>query len=460
MNSARRSSGSQKLAIKISTVIAALTCLTSEVQAQAAVTDSYSGDTTGEPGWNRPVGTGGLSFTGTNVPYEAIQIRITDAAAFFATIASASYDTYLHLYLGDFDPSAQHTNLVAGDDDGGAGLFSSITTAADGPFTEDQYTVVVSGFSNSSFGTYLLELGGALLGWGPSVEEQIEELKAVLEQGGRQTLLALAANVNRATGQSFVSRNASGFTKDGRSVVSWVKMAGIKSEHDSRSFQGTLTQVGADVALQPNLIAGAAVGFGGLAVNGTDLNYDGKQVLFQPYIGWSQNAWNGSASLVLGKIDYGTITTLSGAAAAEGQLLGINAEVARDMVLEDGTVVSLFTGVHAGRVKLNATSGTLAGAGLSDSVRFNETSLGVRVSKNFTDGLLSVGFSADQSSSNASNMLYSGSYDTSGWSGSTEISYRHHINDKAMLDAYVAAGGLGRDNRKSYTGSLQVTVNF
>lgn len=134
----------------------------------SALADSYviTGDTTGNPTWNRLYGSYPkyfLSGTGTNTPYAAFEFRIVDLMAFRAeTVAPTAYDTTLALYQNSFDPTDQFTNIISYNDDGGAGLLSRVTATSDGPVTLGDHVLVLSGFGNSHFGPFVLEIDGVL----------------------------------------------------------------------------------------------------------------------------------------------------------------------------------------------------------------------------------------------------------------------------------------------------------
>ena len=117
----------------------------------------YSGDTTGEPTWNRPSAFDALSVVGTDVPYQVQQFSVTTSGAYSMEVIAGSFDSYLHLYVGSFNPLDQLTNLLALDDDDGAGLFSLIVEPL---IAGTQYFLVTTGFSNTNYGTYTNEISG------------------------------------------------------------------------------------------------------------------------------------------------------------------------------------------------------------------------------------------------------------------------------------------------------------
>lgn len=68
------------------------------------------------------------------------------------TIASASFDTYLNVYSGSFNPENSCANIVASDDDGGVGVFSKISAS----FPAGTYVIVVTSYDGQDTGTYTL----------------------------------------------------------------------------------------------------------------------------------------------------------------------------------------------------------------------------------------------------------------------------------------------------------------
>jgi len=147
------------------------------LSAAQAQSDSYtfSGSlTTADAVFNRPVSLTTLSGLGTAVRYDLASLLGITPGNYTFRMLSTSFDPFLLLYAGAFDPAAPLTNLVALNDD----LASGITTAG---FTFNllagvNYTVVSTAFSNAGLGSYittvvpepgtyaLMGLGLALLG--------------------------------------------------------------------------------------------------------------------------------------------------------------------------------------------------------------------------------------------------------------------------------------------------------
>ena len=152
----------------ISSVVGAFALLaTLAVSSNTAQAQSFPGDTTGGPTWNRPLAGNPpippTSGVGTAVPYETLTFTVTASGPYaFNSIAAdfgnGPWDNYAFLYHTSFNPTDQFTNVIVGNDDfpniGTAG-FSSVNLTAGTP-----YIFVSTGFANDDFGPYLLEIGG------------------------------------------------------------------------------------------------------------------------------------------------------------------------------------------------------------------------------------------------------------------------------------------------------------
>ncbi|MBA4039454.1 MAG: hypothetical protein C0468_03880 [Planctomyces sp.] len=137
-----------------------LACAMASV-AHGQFTASFSGDTTGGLTFNRPVSLTALSVVGTDVAFEAVNFTVSTSGAYSLEtlpLGGTLADSFLLLYVGAFDPSAPLANLIAFNDDLGAGFLSLIGSA---PLLVGlDYFAVVTGFANSDFGTYDLEIRG------------------------------------------------------------------------------------------------------------------------------------------------------------------------------------------------------------------------------------------------------------------------------------------------------------
>lgn len=89
-------------------------------------------------------------------------------ADIWTTQSGTLTDSVIFIYCDPFNPLSPDLNLVAWDDDDGAGLMSAITTA-DGVQLQPNttYNLVVTGYFPTSLGTYTVDLGGDLV-FGPA----------------------------------------------------------------------------------------------------------------------------------------------------------------------------------------------------------------------------------------------------------------------------------------------------
>jgi len=124
-------------------------------QASAAF---YLGDTTGGDTFNRPVeDLSALSGVGTNVAYESFSFSVDTAGSYsfrsFALPLANTWDNFLILYTGAFNPASALTNATIANDDfnsniGRSGFDLSLSTGV-------AYTLVTTSFYNDDSGKYL-----------------------------------------------------------------------------------------------------------------------------------------------------------------------------------------------------------------------------------------------------------------------------------------------------------------
>lgn len=125
----------------------------------SAHADSYSASgsiSLGDATFNRPLTLTSLSAVGTAVHYDTLSFSGADAGSYdfrMVAVPAGSFDTFLALYSGSFNPASPLTNLVALNDDfGGISAGSGFTFAL---AAGNSYTVVSTAFSNNGVGSYL-----------------------------------------------------------------------------------------------------------------------------------------------------------------------------------------------------------------------------------------------------------------------------------------------------------------
>lgn len=129
-----------------------------------AATFQYSGDTTGNPTWNRPVeGTPPveLSVIGDAVPYNVQGFEVDAAGEYsFEVVSASNFDPYLFLYQGSFNPAnpLSGNSALIGNDDPYVG--NSLSQFSYSLNAGAKYYLVTTGFRNQDFGSFTNEIAG------------------------------------------------------------------------------------------------------------------------------------------------------------------------------------------------------------------------------------------------------------------------------------------------------------
>ncbi len=132
----------------------------------SAHADSFSTSgaiTLGDATFNRPTTLTTLSGVGTAVHYDTLSFSGAAAGSYdfrMVAVPAGSFDTFLALYAGTFNPASPLTNLVALNDD-----FTNIASGSGFTFTlaaGTSYTVVSTAFANTGVGSYLTTVTSAV----------------------------------------------------------------------------------------------------------------------------------------------------------------------------------------------------------------------------------------------------------------------------------------------------------
>ena len=125
----------------------------------AAATYVRTATTAGGPTFNRPLaGTPptGLSSVGTAVHYDPFTFTVS-ASGSYSFLDASTYDNFLILYSGTFNPATPLANaLVANDDLAGVGNAGFTAALAAGT----TYIAVATAFNNANSGAYTLTITG------------------------------------------------------------------------------------------------------------------------------------------------------------------------------------------------------------------------------------------------------------------------------------------------------------
>ena len=127
---------------------------------------STTGSTSGRARWRRPDAHGNsppisLSITGLDVPYHVLgfTVGVTGAHTMKCQANTPLWDTYLFLYSGSFDPDAQLSSVIVGNDESGPpgmGLSGFTANLQSGT----TYFLVSTGSYNLSAGPFTLTIEG------------------------------------------------------------------------------------------------------------------------------------------------------------------------------------------------------------------------------------------------------------------------------------------------------------
>jgi hypothetical protein len=123
------------------------------VAASADFYQTFSGANTGAPTFNRP--SESCAATGTSVRYQAQTFFLPSSSNCYI-VSAQTYDGYLHLYSGGFNPANPTANCIQGDDDGVDLGIGTSRIPHESPETHaislsaGLYTLVTSAFSGTS----------------------------------------------------------------------------------------------------------------------------------------------------------------------------------------------------------------------------------------------------------------------------------------------------------------------
>jgi len=121
---------------------------------------TFVGNTGVGPTWHRPIEGNPPISVSVNSPRYSVQSFKLLHDSYCYIVSAQSYDGYLLLYQGSFNPASPLDNIVSGDDDGVFGVGTSYLPygAPISPshlaLTADTYYLVTTGWGNASFGAF------------------------------------------------------------------------------------------------------------------------------------------------------------------------------------------------------------------------------------------------------------------------------------------------------------------
>ncbi|NNY28425.1 autotransporter domain-containing protein [Roseobacter sp. HKCCD6575] len=336
----------------------------------------------------------------------------------------------------------------------------------------DARSWVVASFIDTAF-----EL---LLATGPTTEEELANLMAATS-GATLVFVNSARNVVRIQGQaSLVARdqqmtatragggsNADLVTVSTRNsqtglvgnLYTWAEITGLRAEDDAndRDFTGRGFQIGGDVPISPNMVAGLSFGVQDLDVSGPSFSQEGVLRYLQPYLAYQSGPWSGEANIIYGLGEF-TQTSTSGTGTGDTRLAALSLSGGYDFDMGDGLTLRPTLGLTHGTEEVTGDTGTLAGAG-STTVRFTEVSLGGRLTRNTAHGSFFAGLHADWQDTSGDTQIVSDLLAEDGWTGRLELGGSFESDNGLLFDTSVELGGLGGDFH-STSGALRLAIRF
>ncbi|MCU4654759.1 autotransporter outer membrane beta-barrel domain-containing protein [Roseibacterium sp. SDUM158016] len=275
----------------------------------------------------------------------------------------------------------------------------------------------------------------------------------------RDAMLSFTRVADPETGELQVTQSTMAHEGMMGEVYTWIDLTGFRAEDDgtNRAYSGRGLQIGADIALGPDMVAGLSFGVQDLDGSVGTVSQDGVLRYLQPYFAYRSGAWAGEASLLYGHGDFSQ-SSGGGDGTGETRLTALTFSGGYDIALQPGVTVTPMLGLVHGVERIEGVSGTLAGAG-RETVRFTQASFGAEISQTIGGGELFGGLHADWLDTSSDTALVSDLLIDDGWTGRLELGLSTEIGGGVLLDTSVELSGLGGDLR-STSGSLRFAFRF
>ncbi len=143
-------------------------------------------------------------------------------------------------------------------------------------------------------------------------------------------------------------------------LYTWIDLNGFRAEDDDadRSFIGCGLQIGADIPLSPDMVAGLSFGVQDLDSSTGAFSQDGVLRFVQPYLAYRAGVWSGETSIIYGHGDYDQSSS-GGEGEGETRLGALTFSGRYDMALEQGMVLTPTLGFAYGVDEIEGVSGTV-----------------------------------------------------------------------------------------------------
>jgi hypothetical protein len=443
---------------------------------------------------DRPYGTPGYTF-------RVIPITVTDPASFrvdavntVGTIAPVGVVDFIIFGDGVLIPDGPGTSFGShAFDPNSVGYFfdgspngqnpTPVTSGPAGPLTAGDFQLVVAPYDSSGTGgdyAITLELTGVTSSIAPVTTSGLATLAgatgsltrlAVVDirrtarlrgqdsLATRDEVLSFTRVADPDTGGVAVTQSTMDSVQMMGNVYTWIDFTGFRAEDDAggRDYSGRGLQIGADMAIGTDMVAGLSFGVQDLDASVGAVSQDGVLRYIQPYFAYRSGNWAGEASLIWGWGDY-TQTSGGGTGEGETRLAALTFDGGYDFALGNGLTATPTIGLAHGRERIEGVGGTLAGAG-TETVRFTQVSLGGEVRQTMARGEVFAGLHADWLDTDAATALVSDLLVDDGLTGRLELGLSTEIGGGLMLDTSVQLSGLGGD-LQSTGGSLRFAFRF
>lgn len=372
-------------------------------------------------------------------------------------------------------------NAVAARSEGNANNRGSITlrNRTAGPLTAGTYQLVVApGDGNGRRGDFLFDLtltggsfvvlaappagsvfSGSVAGASRLV---VVDASGVARDAGAESLFVRDerlsfARTTGSDGEPVVTMSSMDSAGMMGNVYGWVELTGFYASDDDadRSLRGHGLQIGADVALGPDMILGLSLGSSDITTDSAGTVIDGSLIYLQPYLAYRSGAWSGTASLIYGQGEFDQ-TGVGGDGSGDTELYALTFTGGYDIMLEPGLMATPMLGLMYGREEVQGTGGAVTG---TDSVDFYQVSLGGRLTHSFEGGEVFGGLHADYQDADSDTVLASDIIINDGFSARFEVGGSWDMGRGLALDTSIEFGGIGGSLNET-SAALRATFRF
>lgn len=319
-----------------------------------------------------------------------------------------------------------------------------------------------------------------LLILGPTTDEEIARLTAAASVTGRvvvldarelsrmrgrdslvtrDKMLSFTRVADPETGSLTVSQSTMGHPSMIGNLYTWLDLTGFRAEDDDagRNYSGRGIQIGADLALSRDMVAGLSFGVQDLDASVGAFSQDGVLRFVQPYLAYRSGAWSGEASIIYGHGDYDQSSD-GGDGKGETRLAALTFTGGYNMALGQSATLTPVLGFAHGVEEVEGLSGTLEGAG-TETVRFTEVSLGADIRKSLSGGEVFAGLHADWLNTSSDTALVSDLLVDDGWTGRLDLGVSTELVNGLELETSVELSGIGGDLRQT-SGAVRFGFRF